>query len=128
MERLQDAIRLCDETTTGFARDACQELHQAKRTPGFDQAPPRPLTVQTRAPRLAGMEVHFTPEQEAQLSQIASHAGTDTERLVKDAALRLLEQDARFRAAVREGIAQADRGEFIEEEEMEARIERMLNS
>jgi predicted transcriptional regulator len=65
---------------------------------------------------------------EARLSQIASHAGTDTERLVKDAALRLLEQDARFRAAVREGIAQADREEFIEEEEMDARIERMLNS
>jgi len=74
------------------------------------------------------MEVHFTPEQEAQLSRIASRAGTDTERLVKDAVLRLLEQDARFRAAVREGIAQADRGEFIEEEEMDARIERMLNS
>jgi predicted transcriptional regulator len=74
------------------------------------------------------MEVHFTPEQEAQLSQIASRAGTDTERLVKDAVLRLLEQDARFRASVREGIAQADRGEFIEEEEMDARIERMLNS
>jgi hypothetical protein len=55
------------------------------------------------------MEVHFTPEQEAQLSQIASHAGTDNERLVKDAGLRLLEQDARFRAAVREGVAQADR-------------------
>ena len=46
---------------------------------------------------------------------------------MKDAALRLLEQDSRFRAAVRDGIAQADRGEFIEEEEMEARIERMLN-
>ena len=74
------------------------------------------------------MEVHFTPEQEAQLSQIASRAGTDTERLVKDAVLRLLEQDARFRAAVREGIAQADRGEFIEEDEMDARIERMLKS
>ncbi|MGB9205021.1 MAG: hypothetical protein WCB94_13780 [Terriglobales bacterium] len=74
------------------------------------------------------MEVHFTPEQEAQLSQIASHAGTDTERLVKDAVARLLGQDARFRAAVRKGIAQADRGEFIEEEEMDARIERMLNS
>ena len=74
------------------------------------------------------MEVHFTPEQEAQLAQVAAVAGTDTERLVKDAALPLLEQDARFRAAVREGISQADRGEFIEEEEMEARIERMLNS
>lgn len=66
------------------------------------------------------MEVHFTPEQEAQLSQIASHAGTDTERLVKDAALRLLEQDARYRACRPRGV--------IEEEEMEARIERMLNS
>jgi len=28
------------------------------------------------------MEVHFTPEQEARLSRIASHAGTDSERLV----------------------------------------------
>jgi hypothetical protein len=36
------------------------------------------------------MEVHFTPEQEAQLAQIASSAGTDPEHLVKDAALRLL--------------------------------------
>ena len=74
------------------------------------------------------MEVHFTPEQEAQLSQIASHAGIDTEHLVKDAALRLLEQDARFRAAVRKGMEQADRGEFLEEQEMEVRIEQMLNS
>ena len=62
------------------------------------------------------MEVHFTPEQEAQLAQIATNAGTDAE-VVKQAALRLLEEDARFRAAVQEGIAQADRGDFIEEEE-----------
>ena len=74
------------------------------------------------------MELHFTPEQEAQLAQIAIQAGTDAERLVKDAALRLLEEDARFRAAVREGIAQADRGEFIEEVDMDARLERMLRS
>jgi hypothetical protein len=67
------------------------------------------LTAWTRPPTLTGMEVHFTREQEAQLSKIASHACTDTARLVKDAATRLLEQDARFRAAVREGIAQADR-------------------
>jgi predicted transcriptional regulator len=73
------------------------------------------------------MDVHFTPEQEAQLAQIASLAGTEPERLVKDAALRLLHEDARFRAAVREGIAQADRGQFIEEEEMDARLERMLH-
>lgn len=47
---------------------------------------------------------------------------------MKDAALRLLHEEARFRAAVREGIAQADRGEFVEEEEMDARLEKMLRS
>jgi predicted transcriptional regulator len=55
-------------------------------------------------------------------------AGTDAERLVKGAALRLLHEETRFRAAVQEGIAQADRGEFIEEEEMDARLEQMLRS
>jgi len=72
------------------------------------------------------MEVHFTPEQEAQLLEIASQAGTDAEQLVKDAALRLLERESRFRASVRKGIEQADRGEFVDEREMEARIDRML--
>jgi predicted transcriptional regulator len=73
------------------------------------------------------MEVHFTPE--AQLAQIATDAGTDAERLVKDAALRLLQhEDTRFRDSVREGIAQADRGEFIEEAEMDSRLEQMLRS
>ncbi len=72
------------------------------------------------------MELHFTPEQEAQLKQIATQEGTDAERLVKDAALRLLQEDARFRDSVREGIAQADRGEFIEQKDMDARLEQML--
>jgi len=39
------------------------------------------------------MEVPFTPEQEAQLAQIATKAGTDPEHLVRDAALRLLEDE-----------------------------------
>jgi predicted transcriptional regulator len=72
------------------------------------------------------MEVHFTPEQEAQLAQMATKSGTDAEHLVKDAALRLLEEEARFLAAVEKGIAAAERGEFIEEEEMDARLEQML--
>jgi len=78
---------------------------------------------------LEGMEVHFTAEQEAQLAQLAQHAGkSDAPELLKDAALRLLDEDARFRAAVLEGKAYADRGEFIEEEEMDARFEEMLRS
>ena len=75
------------------------------------------------------MEVHITAEQEAQLAQIARQAGkNDAGELLKDAALRLLDEDARFRAAVLEGKAYADRGEFIEEEEMDARFEEMLRS
>ena len=72
------------------------------------------------------MQVNFTPEQEARLFQIAARIGKQAEQLVKDAALRILENDARFRAGVQRGIDAADRGEFIEEEEMEARIEQML--
>jgi predicted transcriptional regulator len=75
------------------------------------------------------MEVHFTQEQEAQLAQIARRDGkADAGELLKAEALRLLEEEARFRAAVMEGKAYADRGEFIEEEEMDARFEQMLGS
>jgi predicted transcriptional regulator len=42
--------------------------------------------------------------------------------------LRLLEEDTRFRAAVKKGLDAAARGDFIEEEEMDARIARMLQS
>jgi len=74
------------------------------------------------------MEILFTPEEEAQLSQIAAQAGTNAEQLVRDAARYVLEEDAKFRAAVRRGIEQADRGQFIEEEEMDARVKRMFQS
>ena len=75
------------------------------------------------------MEVQFTQEQEAQLAQIARRDGkADAGQLLKDAALRLLDEEARFCAAVLEGKAYADRGEFLEEEEMDARFEAMLRS
>ena len=68
------------------------------------------------------MEVQFTQEQETQLAQMARRDGkADASQLGKDAALRLLDEEVRFRAAVLEGKAYADRGEFIEEEEMDAR-------
>ena len=74
------------------------------------------------------MEVQFTPEQEVLLAQIATKQGLDTQRLVKNAALRLLDEDARFRAAVREGSTQADQGQFVEEPEMDALFEQMLRA
>jgi predicted transcriptional regulator len=72
------------------------------------------------------MEINFSPEQEAKLARMAAEAGTSPEQWLKDAALNLLEEKARFLSAVEEGLAAAERGEFIEEEEMDARVERML--
>ena len=75
------------------------------------------------------MEVHITQEQEAQLVQIARrHGKSSAGELLRETALQLLDEEARFRAAVLEGKAYSDRGEFIEEEEMDARFEQMLRS
>jgi predicted transcriptional regulator len=48
--------------------------------------------------------------------------------LVTNVAARYLDEEARFLAAVEKGIAAAERGEFIEEEEIDARLEQMLRS
>ena len=71
------------------------------------------------------MQVHFTPEQEAQLAQIANKAGTYPERLVKEAALRMLE-DARFTEAVLQGEAAFERGEFLTHEQVGKQLGRFL--
>ncbi len=72
------------------------------------------------------MEVHFTPEQQARLAQLASACGTIPEQLVRTVVARYLDDEARFLAAVEKGIAAAERGEFIEEEDMDARLEAMF--
>jgi len=74
------------------------------------------------------MEVHFSPEQEAQISQIASYNGTPAEQLVKQAALRLVEEEAEIRAGIRLGIEQAERGELIDHEDVKSRLYRRLQT
>ncbi len=72
------------------------------------------------------MEVHFTPEQEAQLSRVASNVGTDPEGLVKSAALRLLDEESRFIEAVKHGEAAFERGEYLTHDQMGERLRRFL--
>jgi hypothetical protein len=71
-------------------------------SPADEARIPGPFPVGVARPRffrtLEPWKLHFTSKQEAQLKQIATNAGTDGERLVKDAALRLLEGEAGFRA------------------------------
>jgi hypothetical protein len=50
------------------------------------------------------MEVHLTPEEETQLKQAASKAGTDAERLVKEIVLRLIEGNSDVPAAPAGGV------------------------
>lgn len=75
---------------------------------------------------LEGMEVRFTSEQEARLAEIATKAGTGPEHLVKDVVERYLADEARFLAAVEKVLAAAERDEFIDEDEMDTRVERMF--
>jgi len=73
------------------------------------------------------MEVHFTAEQQAHLAQIATKAGTVPELLVTNVVARYLDEEARFLAAwKRPGGGRAR--EFIEEEEMDARLDAMFKA
>jgi hypothetical protein len=58
---------------------------------------------------LQATEVHFTPEQQAQLALIATKAGTAPERSVTNVVVRYLDEEACFLTAVEKGIAAADR-------------------
>jgi len=72
------------------------------------------------------MEVHLPPDQETQLNELAVTTGRDTDDLVQEAVARLLAHNEWFKQQVQVGLEQIARGEFIEEEEMDARVERML--
>lgn len=69
------------------------------------------------------MEVHFTRDQEANLARVAAQAGMATEDFVKISALRAVEDRMRFSARGRKGIAQADRGELIDDDEARGWLE-----
>ena len=77
---------------------------------------------------LKGMEVHFSPEVETRLQQVASANGKDAEQLVKDTVARMLENQAYFIAGVQRGIEQADRGELVEHQGVLNRIDRLFHS
>jgi len=72
------------------------------------------------------MEVHLPDTQEVRLNELAAQTGRGTDELVREAVERMLADSARFREQVQVGIDQFARGEFIEEEEMDERVERML--
>ena len=69
------------------------------------------------------MEVQFTPNQQAKLSRIAAAQGRATEALVQEAVEQLLSYDEWFSREVDKGLAAADRGEFVEQDDVRKMIE-----
>ena len=68
------------------------------------------------------MQVHLTPQQEAELSDLATRKGRDTETLAREVLDFYLKHEACFIEAVKRGIVAADRGDLLEHDEVLARI------
>ena len=69
------------------------------------------------------MEVQFTPEQQDKLSRMAAAQGRAAEALVQEAVDRLLGYDEWFSQQVDQGLTAADRGEFVEHDDVRRMIE-----
>jgi predicted transcriptional regulator len=74
------------------------------------------------------MEVHFSPEKEARLEQVATRVGKKPAQVIEEAVDRMLEYDERFIAAVGQGRASARRGDLLEHDEVVERIEQMFRA
>ena len=74
------------------------------------------------------MEVHLTPEQEAELSELATRKGRNANELAQEVIGFYLEHEARFIEAVKRGLESLDRGEYVSHEEVGARIDRLFPS
>jgi predicted transcriptional regulator len=72
------------------------------------------------------MEVRLQPEKEAQLAQIAAQRGLGTDELAQQVLSRYLEDDKHFVEAVNLGLAAADRGDFVEHEEVGKKLKQIL--
>jgi len=73
------------------------------------------------------MEVNLSPELQARLKQVAEQQGRDAESLVNEAVERLLRYDEWFVDQVEKGLAQVERGEVLDHEEVGNRLEKFLN-
>jgi predicted transcriptional regulator len=72
------------------------------------------------------MEIELSPELQAKLDRIASQQGRDSKSLVHEAVERLVGYDEWFLRQVEIGLAQADRGELLEDNEVAARMENLI--
>jgi predicted transcriptional regulator len=74
------------------------------------------------------MEIRLQPDKEAQLAQIAAQRGLKTDELAQQVLSHYLEDDTRFIQAVNIGMAAAERGDFVEHEDVGKKLKQILRS
>ncbi len=71
------------------------------------------------------MDLHLPERQSAELAGLAARTGRSEQDLLAEAVDRMVADQRWFDAQVQVGIDQIARGEFLEEDEMDARVARM---
>jgi predicted transcriptional regulator len=72
------------------------------------------------------MQLHIPESQSEGLIVLSRRTGRSAEELVTEAVDRLLAEERWFDAQVQVGIDQIARGEFLDEEAMDARVAQMM--
>jgi predicted transcriptional regulator len=72
------------------------------------------------------MEVQFTQDVHARLTQRATQQGMNPDEVVRDVVARYFEEEDRFVEAVKRGEAALERGEFLTHEQAGDRLRRFL--
>ena len=69
------------------------------------------------------MPLNLRPELESKLARVAAERGCDADALAREAIERFLDYDAWFIQEVNKGLAAADRGDFIEHDDVRKLID-----
>ena len=72
------------------------------------------------------MQVNLPPELQAKLVRMAAQQGREPESLVNEAVERLIGYDEWFVQQIEKGLAQIERGEVFEHEEVAAKVENLI--
>jgi len=72
------------------------------------------------------MDIHLDPDLQAKLAKLAAERGRDLEMLAKEAIQRFVDYDEWFIEEVKKGLAQIERGQVLTQEEVGARLEKLL--
>jgi len=72
------------------------------------------------------MEVHFSLDLQARLTERAAKQGRDPDEVVQDVVERYFAEEDRFAEAVKRGEAALERGDFLSHEQVGDRLRRFL--